>query len=90
MIIKRYDREKDYDRVIKFLRDNYRENKNMVSWLPERFDDLIYRIDVLYHDERGKERSSDYIFLFEDDSHNIIGTIFPDGDSFNTCIKNGY
>lgn len=90
MKIKKFIKEKDYDRVIKFLRDNYRENKNMISWLPERFDDLIYRIDVLYHDERGKERSSDYIYLFEDDYDNIIGTIFPDGDSFNTSIKNGY
>ncbi len=90
MKVKSFNKENDYDRVIKFLRDNYRENKNMVSWLPQRFDDLIYRIDVLYHDERGKERNSDYIFLFEDDSNNIIGTIFPDGDSFNTCIKNGY
>lgn len=89
MEVKRFNKEKDYDLVIKFLRDNYKENKNMVSWLPERFDDLIYRIDVLYHDERGKERSSDYIFLFLDND-NIVGTIFPDGDSFNTCIKNGY
>ena len=55
MIIKRFNKEEDYDRVIKFLRDNYRDNKNMVSWLPQRFDDLLYRIDVLYHDERGKE-----------------------------------
>lgn len=89
MKIKKYNNE-DYDRIIEFLRDNYRENKNMVSWLPQRFDDLIYRIDVLYHDERGKERSSDYIFIFEDDDSNIIGVILPDGDSFNTCIKNGY
>ena len=90
MIIKKFNKEEDYDRVIKFLRENYKENKNMVSWLPQRFDDLIYRIDVLYHDERGKERNSDYIYLFEDDSNNIIGLVVPDGDSFNTCIKNGY
>ena len=90
MKIKKFIKEKDYDRVIQFLRDNYRENNSMVSWLPQRFDDLIYRIDVLYHDERGKEKNADYIYLFEDDFGNIIGTIFPDGDSFNTCIKNGY
>jgi hypothetical protein len=90
MKIKKYDKNKDYDRIIKFLRDNYNENKNMVSWLPQRFDDLIYRINVLYHDERGKKRSSDYIYIFEDDNNNIIGLILPDGDSFNTCIKNGY
>ena len=90
MKIKKYNKDVDYNRIIKFLRDNFNENKNMVSWLPERFDDLIYRIDTLYHDERGKERSSDYIYIFEDDNSNIIGLIIPDGDSFNTCIKNGY
>lgn len=90
MKIKKFNKKEDYERIIKFLRDNYKENKNMVSWLPQRFDDLIYRIDVLYHDERGKERSSDYIYLFEDDLSNIIGLIIPDGDSFNTCIKNSY
>ena len=57
MIIKKFNKEKDYDRIIKFLRDNYNENKSMVSWLPERFDDLIYRIDTLYHGERGQERN---------------------------------
>ena len=90
MKVKKYNKENDYDRVIKFLRDNYKENKNMASWLPQRFDDLIYRIDVLYHDERGKKRNSDYTYLFEDDSNNIVGLVVPDGDSFNTCIKNGY
>lgn len=90
MIIKKFNKIEDYDRIIKFLRDNYNENKSMVSWLPQRFDDLIYRIDVLYHEERGKEKSSDYIYIFEDDSNNIVGLLVPDGDSFNTCIKNGY
>ena len=90
MIIKKFDEEKDYDKVIQFLRDNYKENQNMLSWLPQRFDDLIYRIDTLYHDERGKERNKDFVYLFEDDDNNIIGTIFPDGDSIYTCIKNGH
>ena len=89
MKIKKYN-NKDYEKVIKFLRDNYRENKSMVSWLPQRYDDLVYRVDVLYHDERGKERSSDYTYLFEDDFGNLIGIIIPDGASLNTCIKNGY
>ena len=90
MKIKKYNMLDDYERVISFLRNNYMENKNMVSWLPQRFDDLMYRIDTLYHDERGKERNSDYTYIFEDDSGNIIGLLVPDGDSFNTCIKNGY
>ena len=90
MKVKKFNKNEDYDRIIKFLRDNYKENENMVSWLPQRFDDLLYRIDVLYHDERGQKRSSDYMYIFEDDNSNIIGIIVPDGDSFNTCIKNGY
>lgn len=40
----------------------------MVYWLPERFDDLIYRIDTLYKVERGGEASQDYIFIFEDNN----------------------
>ena len=40
----------------------------MLCWLPERLDDLIYRIDPLYKDERGLEKSSDYIYIFEEDN----------------------
>ena len=90
MKIKKFNKEEDYDRVIQFLRDNYRENNSMVSWLPARFDDLLYRIDILYHDERGEKRSSDYIYLYEEENDDIIGVVIPDGDSFNTCIKKGY
>ena len=90
MIIKKFNIEEDYSKVIQFLRDNYKENKNMLSWLPQRFDDLIFRIDVLYHNERGKDKNADYTYLFIDDSDNIVGMIVPDGDSMNTCIKKGY
>ena len=40
----------------------------MVCWLPERFDDLIFRIDTLYSDERGWKQSSDYIYIFEENN----------------------
>lgn len=89
MIIKRFNKKEDYERIIQFLTEQYKINKNMVCWLPERFDDLIFRIDILYHDERGLEKSSDYIYIFEDNDE-IIGVVLPDGDSFNSCIKNGY
>ena len=89
MNIKKFNKNQDYDRVISFLTNQYKDNKNMVSWLPERFDDLIFRIDTLYHDERGLEKSSDYICLFEDNNE-IVGIVVPDGDSFNSCIKKGY
>lgn len=89
MIIKKFNKKEDYERVIQFLTNCYKENKNMVCWLPERFDDLLFRIDTLYHDERGLEKSSDYIYIFEENNE-IVGIIVPDGDSFNSCIKTGY
>lgn len=90
MNIKKFNMKDDYDRVIEFLRDNYKENNNIVSWLPQRFDDLIFRVDTLHHDERGLERSADYTFIFESDDGEIIGLLVPDGDSAYTCIKNGH
>ena len=68
MNIKKFNKKDDYERVIQFLTNCYKENKNMVCWLPERFDDLIFRIDILYHDERGLKRSSDYIYIFEENN----------------------
>lgn len=61
----------------------------MECWLPERFDDLIFRIDTLYKVERGKEASQAYIYIFEEDNQ-IVGVILSDGDFFNSSIKNGY
>ena len=89
MNIKKYNAEEDYERVINFLTEQYKINKNMVCWLPERFDDLVFRIDTLYHDERGKEKSQDYIYIFEENDE-IVAVILPDGDSFNSSIKTGY
>ena len=57
MEIKKFNKNKDYERVSKFLSDCYKENKNMECWLPERFDDLLFRIDTLYKIEIGKEAS---------------------------------
>lgn len=89
MKIKKFNKSEDYERIVSFLSEQYKINKNMVCWLPERFDDLVFRIDTLYHDERGLEKSSDYIYIFEDNDE-IVGVVLPDGDSFNSCIKNGY
>ena len=86
MKIKRFNKNEDYERVINFLEEQYKINKNMECWLPERFDDLVFRIDTLYHDERGLEKSSDYIYIFEDNDE-IVGLILPDGDSFNSSIN---
>lgn len=87
MQIKKYT-SADYERVARFLTDCYGENHAMTCWLPERFDDLIYRIDTLHAKERSGKASQDYIRIFEENDE-IIGLILPDGDSFNSCIKRG-
>ena len=89
MQVKKFNINEYYERVSYFLTDCYKENKNMECWLPERFDDLIFRIDTLYKEERGKEASRDYIYIFEENNE-IVGVILPDGDSFNSSIKKGY
>lgn len=89
MKIKKFNKEEDYDLVIQFLTEEYKSNKNMLCWLPARFDDLIFRIDTLYYDERGLNKSQDFTYIFEEDNH-IIGLVVSDGDSFNSCIKSGY
>lgn len=89
MKIKKYNKKEDYERIINFLKEQYEINKNMECWLPARFDDLVYRLDTLYHDDRGGEKSSDYIYIFEEDDK-IVGIILPDGDSFNSAIRKGY
>ena len=57
MEIKKFEFNEDYERISEFLLACYKENKNMECWLPERFDDLIFRIDTLYKIERGKQAS---------------------------------
>lgn len=89
MIIKKFDMLEDYNRIISFLTEQYKRNENMVCWLPQRFDDLIFRLDTMQHDERGVEKSQDYIYIFEENDE-IVGLILPDGDSFNSSIKEGY
>ena len=88
MIIRRFNIEKDLKKLEEYLRNQYLENKNMTSWLPERLHDLIYRMDTQYTDA-GKPKSSDYIFIWEDNDE-IIGCILPDGDAIYISLKNGY
>ena len=88
MEIKKFDLEKDLNKLEDYLRCQYLENKNMTSWLPERLHDLIFRMDTQYKDA-GKPKSSNYIFLWEDNNE-IVGCILPDGDAIYMSVKKGY
>ncbi len=87
MRIKKFNMEEDFTRVESYLRNLYLKNKNMKSWLPERFNDLVYRIDPQYLGN-GKLASKDYIFLFEENDE-IIGCILPDSDAIYISVQNG-
>lgn len=88
MEIKRFDLTTDLKRLETYLRDQYIENKNMTSWLPERLHDLIFRMTA-QELGKGKPKSYDYIYLWEEDDK-IVACILPDGDTIYISIKNGY
>ena len=88
MQIRKFQPEKDLEKLETYLRNQYFENKNMTSWLPERLHDLIYRMDA-QHTDAGKEKSVDYIFLWEENEE-IVACILPDGDAIYMSIKNGF
>ncbi len=88
MEIKKFNLESDLKKLEDYLRNQYKENKNMTSWLPERLHDLIYRMDTQYVDA-GDLSSKDYIFIWEDNNE-IVGCILPDGDAIYMSIKKGY
>ena len=84
--IKKFNPNTDLKKLENYLRNQYLENKNMTSWLPERLHDLIFRMDTQYTDA-GDLKSSDYIFIWEDNSE-IVGCILPDGDAIREWEEN--
>ena len=88
MQINKFNLNNDLNKLENYLRNQYFENKNMTSWLPERLHDLIYRMDTQYTDA-GNPKSSDYIFIWEDNEE-IVACILPDGDAIYISIKKGY
>jgi hypothetical protein len=88
MQIRKFQLDQDLQLLETFLRNQYFENKNMSSWLPERLHDLIYRMGAQEADS-GRERSMDYIFLWEENEE-MIACILPDGENIYISIKNGF
>ena len=88
MRIKKFDMNTDFNRVEEYLRNRYFENENMTSWLPQRFNDLVYRLDSQHTDKPGGIASKDFIYLWEDNNE-IVACILPDGDAIYMSIKKG-
>lgn len=88
MIIKKFNLKEDLKNLEEFLRNQYFEKRNMTSWLPERLHDGIYRMSAQLVDA-GKEKSSDYFFLWEDNGE-IVGCVLTDTDTIHIFIKNGF
>ena len=88
MEIKKFDLSTDLERLENYLREQYMENRNMSSWLPERLHDLVFRMTSQELDG-GKPKSIDYIYMWED-NNKIVGCILPDGDAIYMSIKKGY
>lgn len=88
MRIIHFQMNRDLDRLEAFLRDQYYANQTADSWLPERLHDLIYRVNAQETDE-GRKRSSDYIFLWEDNQE-IAACILPDGENIYVSVRGGY
>lgn len=88
MQIKRFQPDKDLQKLEAYLRNQYFWNKNMTSWLPERLHDLIYRMSAQEADG-GREKSMDHIFLWEENGE-IVACILPDGENIYISIKNGF
>lgn len=88
MQIRKFQPEKDLEKLEAYLRNQYCRNQNMSSWLPQRLHDLIYRMGAQEADG-GRERSVDYIFLWEE-KEETLACILPDGENIYFSIKNGF
>lgn len=88
MQIRKFQLDKDLQKLEGYLRNQYYRNKSMSSWLPERLHDLIYRMGAQEADG-GRERSMDYIFLWEE-CDEIVACILPDGENIYISIKSGF
>lgn len=88
MQVRKFQLDRDLNKLETYLRNQYSENRNMTSWLPERLHDLIYRMGAQEADG-GRERSMDYIFLWEE-KEELVACILPDGENIYMSMKKGF
>ncbi len=88
MKIRKFSLDRDLEKLENYLREQYLENGNMTSWLPQRLHDVIYRMGA-QEAEGGRPFSVDYIFLWEEEGK-IVACILPDGDAIYVSIRNDF
>jgi hypothetical protein len=66
-----YQHPKDYEKIIAFLREMYLINRDQTCWLPQRWEDMEYRIRTLYLD-RGESDWHESIQIWEDNDQ-VVG-----------------
>ena len=86
MLIKKFILEEDFSKLEEYLRKQYIKTKTMQSWLPQRLNDLVYRMDRQYLD-KGMPKSSDFITMWIENNE-IVGCILPDGDAIYISTEN--
>ena len=88
MQIRKFNPASDLPKLEAHLRNQYFQNKNMTSWLPQRLHDLFYRMSAQEADG-GRELSVNYIFLWEENGE-IVACILPDGENIYFSIQKGF
>lgn len=85
---KKFELESDLVILEDYLRKEYLKNKNLVSLLPQRLHEQIYKHDDDDFCETG-QKSSDYISLIYDEQK-LIGYIIPTAGYAYTHLASGY
>ncbi len=84
-----YHHPQDYQKIIEFLREMYLFNRDQRCWLPQRWEDMEYRIRTLYLD-RGEPDWHQSINIWEDEDK-IVGIVNgEDNKTTFSQIRNGY
>ena len=88
MPIRKFQPDSDLQKLESYLRNQYRENQNMTSWLPERLHDLVYRV-APHEADGGRKKSTEYMFFWEENGE-IVACILPDGENIYFSIQKGF
>ena len=84
MIKSRLYKKEDYKKIINFLSEMYRVNKNQHCWLPSRWEYAVHLVNPLYV-ERGNKSWEPFIKIWEDE-HEIVGISHPE-ETFNAFLQ---